>query len=236
MTSTKTRRPFAALAAVAAAGLLAAGCSSSADVASPTLSTAAEPAFENTYPAFEPLNDDSQVRVPNTPKPTMPGAAPAVEGPSSIPVDNDGQAAQHIPQQAGVQATNPAQEPNSRQTIEAARVGSINHVFEQLPKDKPNGAKVNVHGTPATMCLMGDGYNITYVMAGENTSCDFARSTAGRLMGSTPSPKEDLRRYMPAQILVNSPVTHQDYNLACHIDDHEVVRCTGGNGAEVLIV
>lgn len=236
MTSTKTRRPLAAVAAIAATGLLAAGCSSSADTAAPTPSTAAEPVFENTYPAFEPLNDGSHVPVPNTPEPTMPGATPAIEDAGSTPAHKDEEAAQPGTQEAGMQDDSPAQAPQSRQTIEAARIGSINHVFEQLPKDNPNGAKVNVHGTPATMCLMGDGYNITYVMAGEKTSCDFARSTAGRLMGFTPSSKEDLRRYMPAQLLVNSPVTGQDYTLACRIDDHEIVHCTGGDGAEVLIV
>ena len=258
MTSSQTpssaRRFLTALTAVAAAGLLATGCSSSATTETaapanaPATSEAAEPSFKNTYPAFKPLNDDSHVEVPAGPEPTIPGGS-APEGQAGAqPQAAQQQGAQQpqAAQQQTPQATPPhlqgvepgqyVMPPGSRKTIESARIGSLNHIHEQLPENQINGAKVDVFGTPATMCQTGDGYNITYVLAGPNTSCDFARSTAGHLMSLTISSLEDLRGYVPPQISVTSPVTHQTYNLACRTDDREIIRCTGGNNAEIMIV
>ena len=254
MTSSQTpssaRRFLTALTAAAAAGLLATGCSSSTttETAAPATSEATEPSFKNTYPAFKPLNDDAHVDVPAGPEPTIPGG-PAPEGQAGAQpqgAQSQGGQEQQAAQQQAPQTTPPhlqgvepgqyVMPPGSRKTIESARIGSLNHIHEQLPANQINGAKVDVFGTPATVCQTGDGYNITYVLAGPNTSCDFARSTAGRLMGLTISSQEDLRGYVPPQISVTSPVTHQTYNLACKTDDREIIRCTGGNNAEIMIV
>lgn len=243
MTSSQTpssaRRFLTALTAVAAAGLLATGCSSSTttETAAPATSKATEPSFKNTYPAFKPLNDDAHVDVPAGPEPTIPGG-PAPEGQAGAqPQAAQQQAPQTTPPHLqGVEPGQYVMPPGSRKTIESARIGSLNHIHEQLPENQINGAKVDVFGTPATMCQTGDGYNITYVLAGPNTSCDFARSTAGHLMSLTTSSLEDLRGYVPPQISVTSPVTHQTYNLACRTDDREIIRCTGGNNAEIMIV
>lgn len=254
MTSSQTpssaRRFLTALTAVATAGLLATGCSSSTntETAAPATSEAKEPSFKNTYPAFKPLNDDAHVDVPAGPEPTIP-AGPAPEGQAGAQPQSaqpQGAQEQQAAQQQAPQSTPPHLQgvepgqyvtpPGSRKTIESARIGSINHIHEQLPANQINGAKVDVFGTPATVCQTGDGYNITYVLAGPNTSCDFARSTAGHLMGLTISSLEDLRGYVPPQISVTSPVTQQTYNLACKTDDREIIRCTGGNNAEVMIV
>lgn len=221
MTSTCALRYLVAFAAVAAAGTLTVGCSSSSDSAAPTDQNAAsaEPTFENTFPAFQPLNDDAELHVPDS----ADEAAPDAPEPT-------------MPASAGAQAAQAAQPVTGQhQTAQAAQMATYNSLSEQLPKGNANGARVDVHGTPATVCQMGDGYNIAFVMAGANTSCDFARSTAGRLMTLAPSSKEDLRSYIPPQVTVNSPVTQQNYTLTCNIDEHEVIRCTGGNNAEVLI-
>lgn len=246
MTSSQTpssaRRFLTALTAVATAGLLTTGCSSTttetaAPATAPATSEAAEPSFKNTYPAFKPLNDDSHVEVPAGPEPTIPGGS-APEGQAGAqPQAAQQQAPQTTPPHLqGVEPGQYVMPPGSRKTIESARIGSLNHIHEQLPENQINGAKVDVFGTPATMCQTGDGYNITYVLAGPNTSCDFARSTAGHLMGLTYSSLEDLRGYVPPQISVTSPVTQQTYNLACKTDDREIIRCTGGNNAEIMIV
>ncbi|WJY70349.1 MULTISPECIES: hypothetical protein [Corynebacterium] len=235
MTSTRTLRPVAAFAAIATAGVLTVGCSTSSDMAASSGpgEVSGEPTFENTYPAFQPLNDDAELHVPNSadegapsgPEPTLPGTA--ADQPGGQPQQPDTQA-------QSVQGAQPG--AGQHQTAQAAKMSTYNSLSGQLPQGEANGAAVNVHGTPATVCQMGDGYNIAFVMAGANTSCDFARSTAGRLMTLAPSSQDDLRAYIPAQVTVNSSVTQQNYSLTCNIDEHEVIRCTGGNSAEVLIV
>lgn len=253
MTSSQTpssaRRFLTALTAVATAGLLATGCSSTTtETAAPATSEAAEPSFKNTYPAFKPLNDDSHVEVPAGPEPTIPGGS-APEGQAGAQPQAAQQQGAQQPQAAQQQApqttpphlqgVEPGQyvmPPGSRKTIESARIGSLNHIHEQLPEGKLHGAQVDVFGTPGTMCLTGDGYNITYVLAGPNTSCEFALATTYHLMDLTISSLEDLRGYVPPQTYVTSPVTNQTYKLACKTDDREIIRCTGGNNAEIMIV
>lgn len=230
MTSTRILHPVAAFAALASASALTVGCSTSSDMAATSTPGAAsgEPTFNNTYPAFQPLNDDAELHVPDSadeagpagPKPTMPDNASN---------QTEDQTQQPDTQAQGVQGA-------QHQTAQAAQMATYNSLSGQLPEGDANGTSVNVHGTPATVCQMGDGYNIAFVMAGANTSCDFARSTAGRLMTLAPSSKDDLRAFIPQQVTVNSSVTHQNYSLTCNIDEHEVIRCTGGNNAEVLIV
>lgn len=238
MTSTRAHRPIAAFAAIITAGVLTVGCSTSSEMAAPSRTDAAsgEPTFENTYPAFQPLNDDAELHVPNAadeaapdaPEPTLPDNA------GNQPAD---QAQQPDTRAQNVQGADAAQPVTGQhQTAQAAQMATYNSLSGQLPQGDANGASVNVHGTPATVCQMGDGYNIAFVMAGANTSCDFARSTAGRLMTLAPSSKDDLRSFIPGQVTVNSSVTKQNYSLTCTIDEHEVIRCTGGNNAEVLIV
>ena len=238
MTSTRAHRPIAVFAAIITAGVLTVGCSTSSEMATPPTTDAAsgEPTFENTYPAFQPLNDDAELHVPDSadegapsgPEPTLPGTA--ADEPASQAQQPDTQAQGVQGAQAGQPAT------GQHQTAQTAKMATYNSLSRQLPQGEANGAAVNVHGTPATVCQMGDGYNIAFVMAGANTSCDFARSTAGRLMTLAPSSQDDLRAYIPTQVTVNSSVTQQNYSLTCNIDEHEVIRCTGGNNAEVLIV
>ena len=207
-------------------------------MAAPSRTDAAsgEPTFENTYPAFQPLNDDAELHVPDSadegapdgPEPTLPDNA------GNQPADQAQQPDTRAQNVQGAEAAQPA--AGQHQTAQAAQMATYNSLSGQLPQGDANGASVNVHGTPATVCQMGDGYNIAFVMAGANTSCDFARSTAGRLMTLAPSSKDDLRSFIPGQVTVNSPITQQNYSLACQTDEHEVIRCTGGNNAEVLIV
>ncbi len=43
--------------------------------------------------------------------------------------------------------------------------------------------------------MMGDGYHINFLMAGPNTSCDFAKETTSALINATPSPAERKEAY-----------------------------------------
>lgn len=223
---------FTALAAVAAAGLMAAGCSSQPDTAASPSSAAPAQGSTTSYPAFRPLNDDSEVPVPSeeepaAPQPTVPGAAGGAN-----PDTQPQQVEQAQQGQQGQQGQQP-QEATQHQTNEAAREATMDHIYGQHPK---NGATINVYGTQAQVCLMGDGYHIGITMAAPNTSCDFAETATRTLLNFAPGSRVDLRHYVPANITVNSPITQKDYDLSCRVDEHEIIRCTGGDNAEVLIV
>ena len=226
MSSSRPSRMFTALAAVAAAGLMAAGCSSQPDTAASPSSAAPAQGSTTSYPAFRPLNDDSEIPVPSeeepaAPQPTMPGAAGGA--------NPDTKPHQALQAQQGQQP----QAATQHQTNESAREATMDHIYGQHPK---NGATVNVYGTQAQVCLMGDGYHIGITMAAPNTSCDFAETATRTLLNFAPGSRVDLRHYVPANITVNSPITQKDYDLSCRVDEHEIIRCTGGDNAEVLIV
>ena len=151
MTSTRSLRPVAVFAAIATAGVLTVGCSTSSDMAASSGpgEVSGEPTFENTYPAFQPLNDDAELHVPDSadegapsgPEPTMPGTA--ADQPASQPQQPDTQA-------QGVQGAQPG--AGQHQTTQAAKMATYNSLSGQLPQGEANGAAVNVHGTPATVC------------------------------------------------------------------------------------
>ncbi|MDO5031487.1 hypothetical protein [Corynebacterium sp.] len=218
----KPTRVMTTLAALALGAGTAAACSTAPE------NTTAEPSFENTYPAFEPLQKEGQADVPDRPEPSMnqdAGQHDAGEGADQSPAQQQataggGQADQYI-------------EHNTNQDVKLANYDELS---SQIPQGKASGFDVNLKGTKATVCLMGDGYGITFVMAGKNTSCEFAETTARTLMGNAPSSKSDLRNFVPPQLNATSPVTNKAYNLSCSIDENEVIRCTGGNDAEVLIL
>lgn len=126
MTSTRAHRPIAAFAAIITAGVLTVGCSTSSEMAAPSRTDAAsgEPTFENTYPAFQPLNDDAELHVPNTvdeaapdgPEPTLPDNASDQPADQAQQPDTQAQSAQ------GAQAAQPA--AGQRQTSQTAQTAT----------------------------------------------------------------------------------------------------------------
>ena len=129
-TPSSAHRFLTALTAVAAAGLLAAGCSSNttetaAPASPPATSEVTEPSFKNTYPAFQPLKDDSHAEVPAGPEPTVPGGS-MPEGQAGAQPQGAQQQQQAAQQQApqttpphlqGVEPGQYVMPPGSRKTI-----------------------------------------------------------------------------------------------------------------------
>ena len=200
------------LATIALAGGFAAACSPAPnDQPSP-----AEPSFNHSFEELKALQQTNGASVPDAPQPTLDPNAP-----------------QTVAQQAPPQG-NGQENANNRVTDQNARQKLIDSLGVQ--SGDASGTKVTVNGTPSELCMMGDGYRINFLMAGPNTSCDFAKETTSALINATPSPAEDLRGYIPGSLNVASPVTGKTYQMSCTVAENALITCKGGNNATVFIV
>lgn len=207
-----SRRLPLTLATIALAGGFTAACSPApSDHPSP-----AEPSFNNSFEELKALQQTNGASVPDAPQPTLDPNAPQTVAQQATP-------------QGGGQ-----ENANNHVTDQDARQNLIDSLGVQAG-DAP-GTKVTVNGTPSEMCMMGDGYHINFLMAGPNTSCDFAKETTSALINATPSPAEDLRGYIPGSLNVASPVTGKTYQMSCNVAENALITCKGGNNATIFIV
>lgn len=100
---------------------------------------------------------------------------------------------------------------------------------------EPVGTAVTIAGEPATVCIMGDGFGTNVWAANTDTSCDFVSATYEVLTDGLNATDDNLRSHLPGQTAVTSPVTKQDYTLACTQVDNRLIRCAGGDNAAVYI-
>ncbi|MDU3175626.1 MAG: hypothetical protein E6689_09445 [Corynebacterium striatum] len=207
-----SRRLLLTLATIALTGGFTAACSP----APSDHPTPAEPSFNNSFEELKALQQTNGASVPDAPQPTLDPNAPQTV------------AQQATPQGGGQEnANNHATDQNARQNL----IDSLGVQAGDAP-----GTKVTVNGTPSEMCMMGDGYRINFLMAGPNTSCDFAKETTSALINATPSPEDDLRGYIPGSLNVASPVTGKTYQMSCTVAENALITCKGGNNATVFIV
>ena len=207
-----SRRLLLTLATIALAGGFTAACSP----APSDHPTPAEPSFNNSFEELKALQQTNGASVPDAPQPTLDPNAPQTV------------AQQATPQGGGQEnANNHVTDQNARQNL----IDSLGVQAGDAP-----GTKVMVNGTPSEMCMMGDGYRINFLMAGPNTSCDFAKETTSALINATPSPEDDLRGYIPGSLNVASPVTGKTYQMSCNVAENALITCKGGNNATVFIV
>ncbi|MCK6159795.1 hypothetical protein [Corynebacterium simulans] len=207
-----SRRLLLTLATIALTGGFTAACSP----APSDHPTPAEPSFNNSFEELKALQQTNGASVPDAPQPTLDPNAPQTV------------AQQATPQGGGQEnANNHATDQNARQNL----IDSLGVQAGDAP-----GTKVTVNGTPSEMCMMGDGYRINFLMAGPNTSCDFAKETTSALINATPSPEDDLRGHIPGSLNVASPVTGKTYQMSCTVAENALITCKGGNNATVFIV
>lgn len=207
-----SRRLLLTPATIALAGGFTAACSP----APSDHPTPAEPSFNNSFEELKALQQTNGASVPDAPQPTLDPNAPQTV------------AQQATPQGGGQEnANNHVTDHNARQNL----IDSLGVQAGDAP-----GTKVTVNGTPSEMCMMGDGYRINFLMAGPNTSCDFAKETTSALINATPSPEDDLRGYIPGSLNVASPVTGKTYQMSCTVAENALITCKGGNNATVFIV
>lgn len=110
-------------------------------------------------------------------------------------------------------------------------------IINQNPGEQATGFPVTVEGRTATMCTMGNGYGIGFVMSGNGqTSCEFANAVGAALIHQAADPSTDMRGILPATVTATSPATNEAYDMSCATQARGLIVCNGGNAAEVLIV
>lgn len=97
------------------------------------------------------------------------------------------------------------------------------------------GQTATVAGTYYEVCILGDGFGLYTVLAGDNTSCDFGRAVFdAQTAGHNPT-FENIRDFYQPEISVASPATGQTYNMQCSVLGDKSMECTGGNNARVVL-
>lgn len=110
-------------------------------------------------------------------------------------------------------------------------------IINQNPGEQTTGFPLNVEGRSATMCTMGNGYGIGFVMSGNGqTSCEFANAVGASLIHQAGDLSTDMRGILPATVTATSPATNEAYDMSCATQARGLIVCNGGNAAEVLIV
>ena len=97
------------------------------------------------------------------------------------------------------------------------------------------GETATVAGTYYEVCVLGDGFGLSTVLAGENTSCEFGTAVfKAQTTGHNPT-SENIRTFYQPEISVASPATGQTYNMQCSVLGDKSMECTGGNNARVVL-
>ncbi|MGP5497909.1 hypothetical protein [Corynebacterium flavescens] len=218
-----------ALLLLGAVSLLALGaCSSTSQNASgPTSATNALSA-ENSTPAVE-----------------TPGEQQAINGFDALRQQGSDSMA-HAPQPTlGEQAPDTgaagAENPVLEQSLGAPAAaddgtGLREEIKSAVPGDQAAGFPVSVEGRAATMCTMGNGYGIGFIMSGNGqTSCGFANAVGAALIAQAGQPSASLRSMLPMTVTTTSPATNEAYDMSCTTQARGLIVCSGGNSAEVLI-
>lgn len=116
---------------------------------------------------------------------------------------------------------------------------AVDHVasdYLDLVKRNPApGQTATVAGTYYEVCLLGDGFGLHTVLAGENTSCGFGRAVVDTQTAGHHPTGENIRDFYQPEISVTSPTTGQTYALQCSVSAGNSIECTGGNNARVVL-
>lgn len=108
-------------------------------------------------------------------------------------------------------------------------------MYQQLLVATQEGDPVTIKGTPATLCVYGDGYALHMVAAGPNTSCDFARELMRQQTAGLNATDDNVRDHLQSTLTVASPVTGGSYDMSCAVDADRLITCSGGNNATVFM-
>lgn len=221
-----------ALLLLGAVSLLALGaCSSTSQNASGPTSATSAPSAENSTPAaetpgeqqaingFDALRQQGSDSMAHAPQPTLGEQAPDTGAAGAAGTENP-----VLEQSLGA----PAAADDG--------TGLREEIMSAVPGDQAAGFPVSVEGRAATMCTMGNGYGIGFIMSGNGqTSCEFANAVGAALIAQAGQPSASLRSMLPMTVTATSPATNEAYDMSCTTQARGLIVCSGGNSAEVLI-
>lgn len=108
--------------------------------------------------------------------------------------------------------------------------------FDALLHANPHkGDSVHLGGQDYEVCAYGDGYGMYLVLAGANTSCDFALNLFKSQTSGLNASKDPIRRNFKSNLPVTSPVTGEKYDVSCRLENNNALACEGGEGASIVL-
>ena len=157
--------------------------------------------------------------------------APETQSPGDAPADTEATDTETPPAEETQTPDEPEQPEQPEQTLE-----EFQQVMHQEMVNNGNiGDTFTIDGQPTELCVHGDGYGLNVVTAGENTTCDFARSVMNAATAGLNPTGQNVRDSLPASVHAGSPATGEAYDMQCTNDERNLITCTGGSNAVVYM-
>ncbi|MDO5029538.1 MAG: hypothetical protein Q4E11_03010 [Corynebacterium sp.] len=167
----------------------------------------------------------------NMPNPTGSNPDAGTVGNSDDNADGTN-ASETVPSQDGGE-TNGDTETMSSSASENADIGQA---LRDLVYSNPSpGTTFTAGGEELTVCVFGDGYGTNLVVAGPNTSCEFATEVFNQQTEGLNASADNIRDNLKPNIQATSPTTGKTYDVSCGSQADGVVECSGGNDARIYI-
>lgn len=129
--------------------------------------------------------------------------------------------------------TNGDTETTSSSSSENADIGQA--MRDIIYSNPSPGTTFTAGGEEMTVCVYGDGYGTNLVVAGPNTSCEFATEVFHQQTDGLNATADNVRDNLKPNIQATSPATGQTYDVSCGTQADGVVECSGGNDARIYI-
>lgn len=100
--------------------------------------------------------------------------------------------------------------------------------MEDHPAGLQPGQAVVAHGQAATMCRMGNGFGVGFIVAGQGTPCGVADATAGALFHGH-APSENVRSFVPVTVTLPADTPGGADSMRCEAIAGDGIRCAGVN-------
>lgn len=108
-------------------------------------------------------------------------------------------------------------------------------LVDEVYNNPSPGTKFMVGDEELTVCVYGDGYGTNLVVAGPNTSCDFATEVFNKQTEGLNATHDNIRDNLQPNIQATSSATGKTYDVSCGTQSDGVVVCTGGDNAKIYI-
>lgn len=167
-------------------------------------------------------------------------AEEATKAPAETQSPNDAPADTEAAEATGtgtppVEATQTPDEPEQPEQPEQTLEEFQQVMHQEMVSNGNIGDTFTIDGQPTELCVHGDGYGLNVVTAGENTTCDFARSVMNAATAGLNPTGQNVRDSLPASVHAGSPATGEAYDMQCTNDERNLITCTGGSNAVVYM-
>lgn len=107
-------------------------------------------------------------------------------------------------------------------------------IMRQLHAGASLGDSITIRGQKARVCIFGDGYGLSMIAAGPNTSCGFSKAVMSKQIKGLNPTDDNVRNSLKPVVRATSPATGKTYTMKCG-KNGRLITCKGGNNATVYM-